>query len=154
MNEIGDARRELVRGDWRGGFAGAGRIETGTLSCAISAPAAVGGSGAGENPSSLLVSAASGCFLLALAGLLEQHGVHPVGISIETEGVYNGTVPPELQSIVHRPRVRVDAAGVSQLALVRQCFELAKEACMATRAMPQVAFSVEGATAVEFAADR
>jgi peroxiredoxin-like protein len=154
MNEIVDARREVVRGDWSGGFAGTGRIEAGALSCAISAPAAVGGSGAGENPSALLVSAASGCFLLTLAGLLEQHGVHPVGISIETEGVYGGTAPPELRAVVHRPRVRVDAAGVAQLALVRQCFELAKEACMATRAMPQVAFSVEGATSVEFAAHR
>ncbi|MEA2897875.1 MAG: lipoyl-dependent peroxiredoxin [Bradyrhizobium sp.] len=153
MTSIGGTHSEIVRGDWRGGFAGVGQVEFGDFSCPVSAPSAIGGSGKGASPSSLLVVAASGCFMLTLVGLLEQRGVRAVGIAIDSEGIYRGAAPPELHAIVHRPTVSVGRADASRLGLVRECFDLAKQFCAATRAMPNIEVTVEGKTTIEFGSD-
>jgi peroxiredoxin-like protein len=144
-----EKRSEFVRGDWQGGFSGVGKIESGDFLCSVSAPSAIGGSGEGVSPSSLLVAAASGCFLLTLVGLLEQRGIRVVGISFETEGVFRGSAPPELCAVIHRPTVVVERSHASRLTTVHQCFGLAKVSCMAARAMPSVTFTVEGSTMIE-----
>jgi peroxiredoxin-like protein len=142
-------RSEVVRGEWRGDFSGRGRVESGDFACGIAAPAAIGGSGDGVSPSSLLVAAASGCFLLTLAGVLHRRRLKVASITLETEGVYSGTAPPELRAVIHRPRVVVAREHAARLGAVTACFEVAKVSCLATRAMPGVAFSIDGATAVE-----
>jgi peroxiredoxin-like protein len=149
MIEADDHGTEVVRGEWRGGFAGAGTVGAGGVACPVAAPAAIGGSGTGANPSSLLVSAAAGCYLLTLAAILEQRGLDVVRIALESEGRYRGSAPPQLVEIVHRPDVVVRRAADARLGAVRRCFELARTSCTATRTMPGVSFVVEGTSRQE-----
>lgn len=153
MTLTDETRTETVHATWEGGLAGVGSIQLNGLCCTVSAPTGIGGSGTGESPSSLLVAGASGCFLLTLAGLLEQHGVHVMRISIETDGVYGRAVPPDLCAIIHRPRVVVHHRDVGRVGVVRECFQTAKKTCVAARAMGGVDITVDGTTYVEFSDD-
>jgi peroxiredoxin-like protein len=139
---------EVVRGDWRSGLSGLGVMDLGRHSCVISAPVEIGG-GIGESPSTLLLAGASGCFLLTLVGLLERRGISMLRISIESQCVYSGGAPPDLHMIVHRPTVYIDEHHMSRLAAIRRCFDLAKDACVASRALAGVVIAVEGATCVD-----
>ena len=135
---------DVISGNWEGAFNGVGSLESKGFSCKVGAPAAFGGSGQGANPSSLLLAAANGCFLLTLAGVLQKQGVRTVHISLETRGAYRGFAPPELGAITHQVKVVVDAQSAARIPELGGCFEAAKAACTATRAMPNVRFRVEG----------
>ncbi len=141
-------RTEVVRGDWSGGFNGKGHVKMGDVSHVVSAARGRSGPDGGTSPSSLLVAAASGCFVLTLATVLEQRRLDVKVISIESEGLFEGSAPPELVAIVHRPTVSLVTGSMSEVAEVRKCFTAAKTMCLATRAMPTVNVSVEGATEV------
>lgn len=135
--------RETVHSRWQHGFAGAGEVEVGDGTIAIAAPASVGGSGRGTQPSALLVAAANACYLLTLAAVLELHGVPATHIELTTEAVFRGSQPPELYAMVHRPTVTLGRPMTSDVDTIGIHANNAKDACVATRAMPNVIFDVD-----------
>ena len=60
-----------LTGDWTGGLRGQGTLAVGGLASAISVPTVLGGPGAGTNPEELLTAAASSCYLITLAAIVE-----------------------------------------------------------------------------------
>lgn len=139
----------LIRGAWHGNYSGTGLIEMGSMSCPISGPAATGGSGDGVSPSTMLVGAASGCYLLTLAAVLQGHRIDPASIKLETDAVFCGPHAPQLQTIVHRVTVTVPSSEAMRLPAIHRCLELAKVNCVATKTMHNVSFEVKGTVAIE-----
>ncbi|TWA15291.1 peroxiredoxin-like protein [Sinorhizobium medicae] len=139
----------LIRGVWHGGYSGTGLIEMGNMSCPVSTPAAAGGIVEGVSPSTMLVGAASGCYLLTLAAVLQGHRINAASIKLETDAVFCGPDAPQLQTIVHRPTVIVPSSEAMRLPAIHRCFELAKVNCVATKTMRNVSFEVKGTAAVE-----
>ncbi|EPD8213129.1 OsmC family protein [Serratia liquefaciens] len=67
---------------WNGAMQGAGRIEGTELGVAIAIPTSFGGSGAGTDPKSLLVSAAASCYAMTLIAMLEAKKLPVAGLAM------------------------------------------------------------------------
>src|SRR5699024_9224697 len=75
----------------------------------ISIPAGLGGNGTGTNPDELLVSAASSCYIISLAAVLERSGFDhieiqqsSIGLAIFENAKFN------MESMTHYPYITVD----------------------------------------------
>ena len=71
---------------WEGGRESVGNTEGDVINSPISIPAGLGGNGTGTNPDELLVSAASSCYIISLAAVLERSGFHQIAITQESIG--------------------------------------------------------------------
>ena len=76
----------IVRTNWQGGRNVSGQLNGDILNETISIPAALGGIGEGTNPDELLVSAASGCYIISLAAVLERANFTDIQITQTSTG--------------------------------------------------------------------
>ena len=70
---------------WNGGRNSEGHIEAGGLRTVISIPQEMGGPGTGTNPDEMLLGAASTCYLITLAAMLERSDIVPQELTLESE---------------------------------------------------------------------
>lgn len=76
-----------VHTKWAGGRESVGQLNGDIIDEQISIPAGLGGNGTGTNPDELLVSAASSCYIISLAAVLERAGFNDVEISQTSIGL-------------------------------------------------------------------
>lgn len=122
---------------WKGGRLGEGRISVGNLVSAVSIPLEMNGPGVGTNPDEMLVGAAATCYLITLAAVLENRGIVPIDITLESEGIV--TVEgnrPRFDKIIHRPAIMLANDVPEDLFhKVALLAERAEKACMISKAI-------------------
>ncbi|WP_342424805.1 OsmC family protein [Paenibacillus sp. FSL E2-0178] len=122
---------------WNGGRNSEGHIEAGGLRTVISIPQEMGGPGTGTNPDEMLLGAASTCYLITLAAMLERSDIVPQELTLESEATVDVTNNVfTYERIVHKPRVVLQAdATAAQLKKAERLAHMAEESCMISRAV-------------------
>lgn len=116
-----------VNTQWSGGREAVGQLNGDVLDEQISIPSGLGGNGTGTNPDELLVSAASSCYIISLAAVLERSGFNNIEIqqsSIGTAVFENAKF--RMDNIIHYPVIKVEIAQKDSL--VRKLPKLLKVA--------------------------
>ncbi|AIQ43604.1 OsmC family protein [Paenibacillus sp. FSL R7-0312] len=122
---------------WNGGRNSEGHIEAGGLRTVISIPQEMGGPGTGTNPDEMLLGAASTCYLITLAAMLERSDIVPQELTLESEATVDVTNNVFMyERIVHKPRLVLQAdATAAQLKKAERLAHMAEESCMISRAV-------------------
>ena len=122
---------------WNGGRNSEGHIESGGLKTIISIPQEMGGPGTGTNPDEMLLGAASTCYLITLAAMLERSYITPQELTLESDAIVDVTNNVfTYERIVHKPLIvlRADATE-ADLTKAERLAHLAEESCMISRAV-------------------
>lgn len=85
-------------------------VAVGGFSILVDEPEAVGGTGAGPQPTDLLLASVASCFALALAYSAGKQGITVTGVRVEAEGRYAG---PRFDAV----RISVDVTGPTPVEL-------------------------------------
>lgn len=122
---------------WNGGRNSEGHIDAGGLKTTISIPQEMGGPGTGTNPDEMLLGAASTCYLITLAAMLERASITPQELTLESEATVDVTNNIfTYERIVHKPRVVLKAdATAAELTKTEDLAHLAEKSCMISRAV-------------------
>jgi len=115
-----------------------GNISTGNLVTQISIPTEMNGPGIGTNPDEMLLGAASTCYLITLAVMLEYKKLEKVDLTMESEGIVEvspgGT--PTYKKIIHRPLLTLKANATDEdIMTAQKLAEKAEKSCMISRAL-------------------
>lgn len=132
--------------EWPGGRNSSGYIEAGNLQTKISIPPEMDGPGIGTNPDEMLLGAASTCYVITLAAMIERAELPLEEMALDSEGIVdvsNGVFT--YKKIIHRPKVRLkQEADNKQHKLLQRLVERAEANCMISRAIKgNVEVSVE-----------
>ena len=120
----------MIHSSWSGtGRSGIGTIYSGSQSITYSAPASMGGQGAGTSPEELLIAAVSACYSGTLARILQQRELRATRVDIKAQGMVTG-YPSEthFSRIVVHPTIaggdasRLDEYAAAAEAAHRRCF--------------------------------
>jgi peroxiredoxin-like protein len=97
----------------------------------------MGGPGTGTNPDEMLLGAASTCYLITLAAMLERSGITPIELTLESEATVDVTNNIfTYERIVHRPRIVLQSnATEAELTKADRLAHKAEESCMISRAV-------------------
>lgn len=122
---------------WNGGRNSEGTIDAGGLKSVISIPQEMGGPGTGTNPDEMLLGAASTCYLITLAAMLERSDITPHELTLESEATVDVTNNIfTYERIVHRPRIVLQSdATEAELTKADRLAHKAEESCMISRAV-------------------
>lgn len=122
---------------WNGGRNSEGHIDAGGLKSVISIPQEMGGPGTGTNPDEMLLGAASTCYLITLAAMLERAGITPAELTLESEATVDVTNNIfTYERIVHKPHVVLQAdTAEEQLEKAERLAHKAEASCMISRAV-------------------
>ncbi|WP_440119815.1 OsmC family protein [Paenibacillus sp. QZ-Y1] len=122
---------------WNGGRNSEGHIDAGGLKTTISIPQEMGGPGTGTNPDEMLLGAASTCYLITLAAMLERSDITPDDLTLESEATVDVTHNVfTYERIVHRPRIVLKAeASEADVAKAERLAHKAEQSCMISRAV-------------------
>lgn len=122
---------------WNGGRNSEGHIDAGGLKTIISIPREMGGPGTGTNPDEMLLGAASTCYLITLAAMLERSDITPLDLTLESEAIVDVTNNVfTYERIIHKPRIvlKMDATN-TELTKAERLAHMAEESCMISRAV-------------------
>ncbi len=126
-----------LKADWPGNRNDVGTIESGNLKTQISIPPEMDGPGVGTNPDEMLLGAASTCYIITLAAMMERSRLAKESLTMDSEGiveVVNGVIT--YKKIIHRPQIVLTAdAGDKEFNLAQKLAEKAESSCMITRAI-------------------
>lgn len=126
-----------LKADWPGLRNDVGTIDAGNLKTQISIPNEMDGPGIGTNPDEMLLGAASTCYIITLAAMLERSKIEKEGLTLESVGVVdvtNGVFT--YKKIIHRPTIRLkDDASQKDIELARKLARKAEKSCMISRAI-------------------
>ncbi|MFC3746191.1 OsmC family protein [Paenibacillus sp. GCM10012306] len=122
---------------WNGGRNSEGHIDAGGLKTIISIPKEMGGPGTGTNPDEMLLGAASTCYLITLAAMLERANITPQDLTLESEATVDVTNNIfTYERIVHKPRIVLKSdATEAELSKAEQLAHNAEASCMISRAV-------------------
>lgn len=122
---------------WNDGRNSEGHIEAGGLKTTISIPQEMGGPGTGTNPDEMLLGAASTCYLITLAAMLERAYITPQHLTLESEAIVDVTNNVfTYERIVHKPLIVLQAdATDAELTKAERLAHMAEESCMISRAV-------------------
>lgn len=127
--------------NWPGGRNAIGKLETGALQEKISIPSVMDGPGVGTNPDEMLLGAASTCYTITLAALLERNEITVLDFKVESEAtvsVEKGVFAYE--KIVHDLYLKIDEKA--DYDKTYRLAQYAETSCMISRA-------VQGNVAIE-----
>jgi len=114
---------------WSGGRLGRARVNAGGEIVQVSAPASMGGLGAGTNPEELLLSAVGSCYTATLAAILEAARLPASRIGVKVEGTVSDHpgASARFSAIVVNPNFSgIDAARATEY---EGAAERARERC-------------------------
>ncbi|MFF2482750.1 OsmC family protein [Paenibacillus sp. NPDC058071] len=122
---------------WNGGRNSEGHIDAGGLKTNISIPQEMGGPGTGTNPDEMLLGAASTCYLITLAAMLERTNITPQELTLESEAIVDVTNNVfTYERIVHKPRIVLKSdATEAELRKAEVLVYKAEKSCMISRAL-------------------
>ncbi|MFP3509205.1 OsmC family protein [Peribacillus sp. SIMBA_075] len=123
--------------EWPGGRNDIGMIQSGNLQTQISIPMEMEGPGIGTNPDEMLLGAASTCYIITFAAMLERAHIKKASLTMQSEAIVdvtNGVFT--YKKIIHRPTL-VLAPDTSEKAAekARKLAEKAEASCMISRAI-------------------
>ncbi|MGM0845216.1 MAG: OsmC family protein [Bacillota bacterium] len=126
-----------LKANWPGLRNDIGDIETKNMKTAISIPKEMDGPGIGTNPDEMLLGAASTCFIITLAAMMERSRLDKSDLTLESEGIVDVTKGViTYKKIIHRPLITLkNDATEKDLKLARKLAEKAEASCMITRAI-------------------
>jgi peroxiredoxin-like protein len=125
-----------LKAKWRGGLGGEGKIECGQLETVVSAPKDLGGPGRGTNPEELLLGAASTCYLITLAAILERRQVPFHSLRLESQGEVTTEGGLRYVRITHRPHFEfAESATAENREAARDATLRAEKACLISNAV-------------------
>ncbi|PEZ84065.1 OsmC family protein [Bacillus sp. AFS017274] len=123
--------------EWPGGRNDIGTIHSGNLQTQISIPTGMEGPGVGTNPDEMLLGAASTCYIITFAALLERAHIEKASLSMQSEAlvdVTNGVFT--YKKIIHCPAlVLVPGTSEKVIKKARKLAEKAETSCMISRAI-------------------
>ncbi|MGE7603655.1 OsmC family protein [Peribacillus sp. NPDC097675] len=126
-----------LRADWPGGRNDIGTIQAGNLQSKISVPPEMDGPGIGTNPDEMLLGAASTCYIITLAAMLERSHIKKVSLTMESEAIVdvtNGVFT--YKKIIHRPSLVLSyEATEKDLEKARKLVDKSESSCMISRAI-------------------
>ncbi|MFD9627071.1 OsmC family protein [Peribacillus muralis] len=122
---------------WPGGRNDTGTIHSGNLQTEISIPTEMEGPGKGTNPDEMLLGAASTCYIITLAAMLERSSIKKDSLTMQSEAlvdVTNGVFT--YKKIIHRPTLVLAPDTSEKVAeKARKLAEKAESSCMISRAI-------------------
>lgn len=123
--------------DWPGGRNSSGSIQAGNLQTEISIPPEMDGPGIGTNPDEMLLGAASTCYLITLAAMIERANLPLKEMSLASVGIVNVTNGViTYKKIIHKPVVELqDGSDKSDYKKLEELVEKAESSCMISRAI-------------------
>lgn len=126
-----------LKADWPGGRNEVGYIESEKLKTKISIPKEMDGPDVGTNPDEMLLGAASTCYIISLAALIERAELPLEEMDMESEGIVDVTDGIfTYQKIIHRPRVVLrPEADEKDLSKLNRLIEKAEKSCMISKAI-------------------
>ena len=125
-----------VRASWRGGLKGKGSTTGPGLEVETSVPASLNGPGVGTNPEELLLGAASTCYLITLAAILERRQIPVVDLKVKSRGVVEFDKGLRFLEIEHAPTVQLaETASTEQRATIPEILNIAEKACTISNAI-------------------
>ncbi|MRH44028.1 SACOL1771 family peroxiredoxin [Aquibacillus halophilus] len=126
-----------LKADWPGGRNSIGSIDAGNLKTKISIPPEMDGPGVGTNPDEMLLGAASTCYIITLAAMIERAALPLKSLALESIGMVDVTKGVfTYQKIVHRPTVELKhTASDEELTKIKRLVEKAEQSCMISRAI-------------------
>ena len=120
--------------DWENGRNGTGKLQARQLQTGVSIPREMNGPNIGTNPDEMLIGAASTCFTISFATLLENAKILPSKLQVRSVGTVDVTGHVyTFERIVHHVDVAFD--GDFQRARVERFAKKAEETCMISKAL-------------------
>ncbi|SIR77872.1 peroxiredoxin, SACOL1771 subfamily [Peribacillus simplex] len=123
--------------EWPGGRNDIGTIHSGNLQTQISIPTGMEGPGIGTNPDEMLLGAASTCYIITFAAMLERAHIEKARLSMQSEAlvdVTNGVFT--YKKIIHCPElVLVPGTSEKVVEKARKLAEKAETSCMISKAI-------------------
>jgi peroxiredoxin-like protein len=121
--------------DWPGGRNEVGVLSTERLHTKISIPPEMDGPGIGTNPDEMLLGAASTCYIITLAAMLERSNIN-AQLSLQSEGVVdvtNGVFT--YREIHHYVEMKLTEQSERGIRLAERYAYKAEETCMISKAL-------------------
>ncbi len=137
------SRTFSLSASWEGALEGNGTLSTQGLEARFSVPVSLGGAGAGTNPEELLLGAASSCFLITLAAVLQRRkiAVSKLEIRSELEVDFEGGL--RAKRIRHFPSIKLTSLGEGVKEGVLQAVDAAEANCLVAKALSgNIAFEI------------
>jgi peroxiredoxin-like protein len=122
-----------IAGTWTGDKFSVGSIHSQAMQVEFSIPSNLGGPNIGTNPEELLLSAASGCYLITLSAMLTKRKIAYTKIDLTSEAFVEDDGGLRYDRIEHRPTIYVDKTEDEQH--VQALAEHAEHACMVSSAL-------------------
>ena len=123
-----------LKAKWPGNRNDIGDIETANLQTKISIPKEMDGPGIGTNPDEMLLGAASTCYIITLAAMLERSNIAKERLDMEstaivdvTDGVFT------YKKIIHKPTIIV--SNTKDLNVAKRLVVKAEQTCMISKAL-------------------
>ncbi|ASE33887.1 SACOL1771 family peroxiredoxin [Mammaliicoccus sciuri] len=126
-----------LKGTWTKGRNASGHITTDNLSTRVSIPEVMDGPEIGTNPDEMLLGAASTCYMITLAAMIERSEIDIERIEVASKGhvdVENGVIT--YKKIEHFPIIYLSEEPDENLQKrLNRLVQKAEESCMVTRAL-------------------
>ena len=126
-----------LKGTWTKGRNTSGHITTNNLSTRVSIPEVMDGPEIGTNPDEMLLGAASTCYMITLAAMIESSEIEIERIEVDSKGyvdVENGVIT--YKKIEHYPVIYIgDEPDEDLQGKLKRLVQKAEESCMVTRAL-------------------
>lgn len=123
-----------LKADWPGNRNDIGTIQALNLETKISIPHEMDGPGVGTNPDEMLLGAATTCYIITLAAMLERSKIEKSALVVESSAVVdvtNGIFT--YKKIVHRPTLTIVNKKDSNMA--SRLLKKAEQTCMISKAL-------------------
>ncbi|MFG6113978.1 OsmC family protein [Halobacillus sp. MO56] len=140
-----------LKADWPGGRNTVGYIDAGKLKTEISIPKEMDGPDIGTNPDEMLLGAASTCYIITLAAMIERAGLPLKEMGLTSEGIVDVTDGVfTYQKIIHRPKVVLEKdASKDDLVRLDKLVKKAETSCMISKAIQgNVELALEADTSI------
>lgn len=120
--------------NWDNGRNGVGQLTARDLQTKVSIPNEMDGPNIGTNPDELLIGAASTCYIISFATLLENAKLFPILLQVRSEGIVDvsGHVFA-FEQIIHH--VSISFEGEFPIERVKRLAQKAEQTCMISKAL-------------------
>lgn len=125
----------IFNAKWTGGRNDIGEIQSGNLTTKVSIPSSMDGPGIGTNPDELLLSAASTCYLISLATMLEYSKIQAT-LSLHSEGIVQvSKAVLTYKKIIHNIEISLLTTSERAERITKRLAVKAEETCMISKAL-------------------
>lgn len=123
-----------IKADWPGKRDDIGTLEAQNLQTKISIPQEMDGPGIGTNPDEMLLGAATTCYIITLAAMLERSRIEKTSLVVESSAIVdvtNGIF--SYKKIIHRPTLVI--VNETDAKMATRLLVKAEDTCMISKAL-------------------